>query len=149
MMDLLDNSQGPTGFSQSGTFSAHPVAMATGLATLKALRPEVYDHLNGLGDRLKSGLEQQFADQGVEAHIVVTGSIFSVHFKEGPLANYRDLAHTDQTLAHRVFLSLVNQGYFLSSGLSMCALSSPMTERHIDGLVEAMGRAVEEARKEG
>jgi glutamate-1-semialdehyde 2,1-aminomutase len=149
MMDLLDNSQGPTGFSQSGTFSAHPVAMATGLATLKALRPEVYDYLNGLGNRLKFGLEQQFADQGVEAHIVVTGSIFSVHFKEGPLTNYRDLAHTDQALAHRVFLSLLNQGYFLSSGLTMCALSLPTTERHIDGLAEAMGRAVEEAQKEG
>ena len=148
IMDLLDNSQGSAGFFQSGSFSAHPVTMAAGLATLQALTPGVYEYLNGLGSRLESGLRQRFSDQGVDARVVVTGSVFSVHFTQGPLANYRDMARTDKDLAHRVFLSLLNQGYFLSQGLTMCALSAPMNEGHIDGLVEAMGKAVEEARKE-
>ena len=148
IMDLFDSSQGNTGFTQSGSFSAHPVTMAAGLATLQALTPNVYEHLNGLGARLKAGLSKLFSDLGVDACVVVTGSVFSVHFVRGSLANYRDLARTDKDLAFRVYLSLLHQGYFLNRTLTMCAISAPTDEGQIDGLVEAMGRAIVEAREE-
>ena len=61
IMDLLDGTRGSTGFFQSGTFSAHPITMAAGLATLKQLTPEAFDHLNGLADRLRTGLNELFA----------------------------------------------------------------------------------------
>ncbi len=94
------------------------------------------------------GLSKLFSSLDVDACVVVTGSVFSVHFVRGPLANYRDLARTDKNLAYRVFLSLLNQGYFLSRSLTMCAISAPTSEGHIDGLVEAVGRAIEEVRQE-
>ena len=148
IMDLFDCSEGSTGFGQSGSFSAHPVTMAAGLTTLEALTPKVYEHLNGLGARLEAGLSKLFSDLGVDACVVVTGSVFSVHFIRGRLANYRDLARADSGMAYRVFLSLLNQGYFLCRSMTMCAISEPTRENHIDGLVEAIGRAVEEAREE-
>ena len=148
IMDLFDSSQGSTGFAQSGSFSAHPVTMAAGLATLQALMPHVYEHLNGLGARLEAGLSKQFSDLGVDACVVVTGSVFSVHFIRGPLANYRDLARTDKDLAFRVYLSLLHQGYFLNRSLTMCAICAPTDENQIDGLVEALGRAIVEAGEE-
>ena len=54
LMDLLDNSQGASGIFESGTFSAHPMVMAAGMATLRQLTPEAFVHLNGMGERLLS-----------------------------------------------------------------------------------------------
>ncbi|MEE3258358.1 MAG: aspartate aminotransferase family protein [Candidatus Latescibacterota bacterium] len=143
LMDLFDNSQGPTDFFQSGTFSAHPVAMAAGLATLNELTPETISHLNHLGARLKEGLNALFAERAIPAQAVCTGSVFSIHFAAGPLANYRDLATTDKEPLYPLFLSLVEQGYFLGHpGLGMCALSTPMDDGHIDGLVAAVEEAL-------
>ncbi len=145
IMDLFDSSGEPTGFFQSGTFSAHAVVMAAGLATLQQLTPSAFEHLNGLGERLRAGLEALSARISTPLQVVVLGSLFSVYFTDEPLVNYRSLAGNDGGMAHRVFLSLLNQGYFLSQGLSMNALSLPMEDEHIDGLVSAFERAIEES----
>ena len=142
IMDLLDPSQRPTGFFQSGSFSANPITMAAGLATLRELTPSAFDHLNGLADRLTTGLNNLFIRLGIHAQAVNTDSVFSIYFVEGKLETYRDLARANQTLSHQVFLALLQEGYFLSPTLTMCALSLPMEEGHITGLVSAMEKAL-------
>ena len=146
IMRLFDNSGGPTGFFQSGTFSAHAMVMAAGLATLQQLTPSAFAHLNGLGERLRAGLDGLSARIDAPFQAVVLGSLFSVYFTDEPLIDYRSLASSDGAMAHRVFLSLLNQGYYLSQGLSMNALSLSMDESHIDGLVQAFEKAIEQAR---
>ncbi len=71
---------------QSGTFSGHPVTMAAGLETLRyAAKHDVYDHINSLGDQLRSGLTDILADQAPEYTVVGTDSMFKVVFtREGP-----------------------------------------------------------------
>ena len=147
IMDLLDNSRGAAEVFQSGTFSAHPIVMAAGLATLQQLTTQAYDHLNGLGTRLESGLNNLFERLGISAQVVVTGSAFSIYFTDHPVVDYRSLANVDRAMAARVFFSLLNQGYFLSQPLGMCAISLPMDDSHIDGLVAAVEQSVEEARE--
>ena len=146
IMGLFDNSGEPTGFFQSGTFSAHAVVMAAGLATLRQLTPAAFAHLKGLGERLRAGLDELSARVDTPFQGVVLGSLFSVYFTDEPLVDYRSLAGSDSAMAHRVFLSLLNQGYYLSQGLSMNALSLPMTKDHIDGLLLAFESAIEQAR---
>ena len=146
IMDLLDNTRGSTGFSQSGTFSAHPIAMAAGLATLKELTPDAFAHLNMLGGRLVDGLSALFERENLPAHVVCTGSAFGIHFSEIPVTNYRALAQTDKVLPFRLFLSLVEQSYLLSPALLMNALSLPMEAGHVDGLIHAFGDAVKQVR---
>ncbi|MDP6040594.1 MAG: aspartate aminotransferase family protein, partial [Candidatus Latescibacteria bacterium] len=145
IMDLVDNSSGPSSVFQSGTHSGHAVAMAAGCATLENLTDEAYTHLNALGIRLKSGLDQLFADRNIQAQTVLTGSVFGFHLGIDQLHNYRDVAQADKKLAHTMFLSLLNQGYFLGQGLAMCAISLPTQNKHIDGLISAVGNAIEEA----
>ena len=144
VMDLVDNTKGASVF-QSGTHSAHAVAMAAGLATLEQLTDDAHAHLNGLGTRLKGGLDTLFNDRGIVANVVVMGSVFSIHFGVESVMTYRDLARSDKDKARSVFMSLLNQGYFLSQGMSMNAISFPTQGEHIDALVDAIGRAVEEA----
>jgi glutamate-1-semialdehyde 2,1-aminomutase len=142
LMDRFDNSGPPTGFSQSGTFSAHPVTAAAGLATLQQLTPEAFDHLNGLSQRLGDGLRTVFERRHVTAQYVATGSVFSVHFVEPPLRSYRDLARVDREPGRRLFLSLLLGGQLLSHSMSMNALSLPMQPTHIDALIEAVDDAL-------
>jgi len=148
ILDLFDNTGAPTGFFQSGTFSAHPITMAAGLAMLGELTDEAFAHLNGLADRLRQGLHEMFARENIKAQMVHNGSVFSIYFTDAELRSYRDLAAVDRSLASPVFLALLEEEYFLSHGLGMCALSLPMEDGHIDGLVTAMQRAIERASQE-
>ena len=141
-MDLLDNSKGPTGFFQSGSFSAHPITMAAGLATLQQLTPEAFDHLNKLGDYLSSNLNKMFSEENFPAQSVNLGSVFSIYFTDKKLRNYRDLTQTDKGLANKLFLGLLEEGYFLSYTLTMCCLSLPMEIFQIDGLIKAIQKTI-------
>ena len=70
---------------QSGTFSGHPVTMAAGLETLRYVAEnDVYDHVNALGEQLRSGLADLVADRAPEYTVVGTDSMFKVIFtREG------------------------------------------------------------------
>lgn len=142
ILALLDPSQGATGFSQSGTFSAHPVAMAAGLAMLRQLTPEAFAHLDRLTERLVRGVAALSGRTGVKLKALASASAFSLYFTEQELRTYRDLAAVDKSRVREVFLSLLNSGYYLSAGLGMNSFSLPMTEAHVDGLIEALESAV-------
>ncbi len=75
----------PTGdVFQAGTFSGHPVTMAAGLAALEyAAEHDVYEHINALGERLRSGLEEVVAEAGVPYTVAGTDSLFKVLFSRG------------------------------------------------------------------
>ena len=148
LMDMFDPTAGK-GMGQSGTFSAHPLTMAAGLAMLRELTPEAYDHLNGLGDRLSGGLNEMFGRNGIDAVAHNNGSVFSVYFtSNGKPRSFRDLSGVDKSMALPVFHALLEQGYFLGFGLGMCAVSLPTEARHVDGLVNAFETAVEVVRSE-
>ncbi len=144
IMNLLDSTgQGENGLFQSGTFSAHPVVMSAGLATLQQLTADAYAHLGQLGERLRDGLKNVFARKHIPAQVTGMGSLFSIHFLDGEIRNYRDLARKDNATAYNIFLSLLEQGLFLNSSLEFNALSLPMEERHVDELTAAIARAVD------
>ncbi len=144
IMDALDNTEASTGFNQSGTFSAHPMVMVAGMANLEQLTPEAFAHLNGLGERLRNGLEELFERERIAARVVVLGSLFSLYFTDEEVTNHRVAARINKEPVYPVFLGLLEQGYFLGHGLGMCCLSLPMDESHVDGLVEAMGTAIKQ-----
>ena len=147
IMDLLDPAN-KRGSGQSGTHSAHPVTMAAGLATLRALTPEAIATVNGLADRLTKGLNAMFARRSFSAAAFNAGSAFGISFNTGGAPrSYRATIGLDQDLARRVFLGLLERGYYLPARLTMACLSTPMQAEQIDGLVAAFEGAVEEARR--
>ena len=128
LMDVLDNSGVPTGLRQSGTFSGNNFTLAAGLATLRALTPAVYQHLDDLGERLHEGLVQVFRASGVPCQVVSQGSIVTAHLSDRPVRDYRSAARADSSLARRIALALGLRGYYVTWGLSL-ALSAPMGDR--------------------
>lgn len=143
LMSLLDPTLGKARVFQSGSFSAHPVTMAAGLAMLEVLTPEVYTRLGRLTDRLVSGLEGVFTRTGTVATVAASGSTFSIYFTRGPVRSYRAVAAADKDPVSSVFLGLLNRGYYLSNGLAMNCLSAAMDESHIDGFVDAVAGTLE------
>ncbi|WP_440006963.1 glutamate-1-semialdehyde 2,1-aminomutase [Halomicrococcus sp. SG-WS-1] len=77
----------PTGdVFQAGTYSGHPLSLTAGLETLRfAAENDVYDHVNDLGEKLRSGLTDILADQAPEYTVLGTDSMFKVVFtRDGP-----------------------------------------------------------------
>ena len=137
LMSLLDDSSPDRKLMQSGTFSAHPLTLAAGLANLEALTHEVYDHLDRLGARLYDGLMGVFERTGTTAQVVSRGSIVSTYFTDRPIRSHRDAAASDRDLSGRLGLALRIEGY-LMMGQTRAVISAPMQDEHVDGLVLAI-----------
>lgn len=142
LMNLLDGTRGSTGFFQSGTFNGHPVALAAGLATLRALTPEAYNHLNHLGEELHRQTNALFVRLEIPAQAVGDGSLFSIHFTAQPIRDYRALRTADVALAQDIFLRLLSDGVLLAQGLTMNALSLSMDQSHVEMFVTTLERAL-------
>lgn len=145
IMELLNSTgQEPGSLFQSGTFSAHPVVMAAGLATLQQLTSDAYAHLDRLGVRLRDGLANLFSSRRIPAQVMGMGSLFGIHMLDGDIRDYRDLARRNTSLAHNIFLSLLDKGFFLSSNLDFNALSLPMQKCHVTELIAAVELTMEQ-----
>lgn len=141
VMDILDNSGEPTGLYQSGTFAGNHFTLAAGLATLRALTPDVYAHLERLAAHLTDRLRVVLTDSGVSFQLFGQGSTVRVYFSDKPVRTNRDVAEADGEMFSRLVLGLLNRGYYARDGMGFI-LSNPMTAEHMDGLAEAMGDAL-------
>ena len=67
---------------QAGTLSGNPLAMAAGLATLRALTPSVYQQLEEVGAALEAGLAQAAADAAVPVRLARASSLLTLFFDD-------------------------------------------------------------------
>ena len=66
-----------------GTFSAHPLTAAAGLAMLRYLkdhRKKIYPLLESKGEKIRKGLQEALDREGLNAVVTGTGSLFQTHF---------------------------------------------------------------------
>ncbi|MEB3983637.1 glutamate-1-semialdehyde 2,1-aminomutase [Mycobacterium sp. 663a-19] len=81
---------------QAGTLSGNPVAMAAGLATLRAADDAVYAKLDANADRLAGLLAGALTQAGVPHQIPRAGNMLSVFFSEAPITDFAS-ARASQT----------------------------------------------------
>jgi len=141
VMALLDPRGGPPAIPHGGTFNGNPVGTAAGIATLEALTPEVYAQLNALGDQLRSKFTALFERLGVAAQVTGIGSLFNLHFTSNEIVDYQSARAGQNEQSRMAMLALLNEGYFLAPR-GMGCISTPMTEREIDGLIQALERVL-------
>ena len=143
LMDILDSTETNRGLRQSGTFSGNNFTLAAGLATLRALTPEVLDHLDGLRARLHAGMEEVFGRAGVPCQVLSSGSIVSFHLTDQPIRDFRSALSSDKDLFGRITLALLIKGQFTQQGLGF-SLSRPMGTEEIDGVLSAIEETLAE-----
>jgi len=122
--------------SHGGTFNGSPVAAAAGLATLRALTPDVYTRLDALAERLRAGIARAIDERGLDARVTAAGSLFQVFAGAGVTAFATGVA-----AGPTLFLGLLLEGFYMAPR-GMGAIPAIATESDIDDLAGAIGRSL-------
>jgi glutamate-1-semialdehyde 2,1-aminomutase len=135
---------------QAGTLSGNPVAMAAGLATLRAADDAVYAKLDANADRLTGLLAGALADAGVAHRISRAGNMFSVFFTGEPVTDFASAKASETWRYPAFFHALLDAGvyppcsafetWFVSAALDDAAFE------HISAALPAAARAAAEAK---
>jgi glutamate-1-semialdehyde 2,1-aminomutase len=143
IMDLL----APLGpVYQAGTLSGNPVAVAAGIATLRAADAAVYERLDATADRLADGVSAALAAEGVEHTVQRAGNLFSFAFSPEPLRNYAD-AKAQQTFRYPAFFhSMLDSGVNLPpSVFEAWFVSAALDDAAVDRILDAAPAAARAA----
>jgi len=129
--------QGPV--YQAGTLSGNPLAMAAGIATLRALRDEtIYERFERIGSRLIDGLRKVFTAHGVPHSTARAGSMFGFFFTDGPVTNLTSAKRADVALFGKFFHGMLDRGVYLApSQFEAGFLSTAHSETQIDQTIAA------------
>ncbi|WP_027941130.1 glutamate-1-semialdehyde 2,1-aminomutase [Amycolatopsis taiwanensis] len=137
----------PTGpVYQAGTLSGNPVAVATGLATLRAADDEVYRALDANSQRLGALFTDALSAAGVAHHIAYAGNLLSVFFSEGPVRNYDDAKNSETWRFPSFFHALLDRGvYGPPSAYEAWFVNSAMDEAAFEIIEAALPAAAQAA----
>jgi glutamate-1-semialdehyde 2,1-aminomutase len=128
-----------------GTFSANPVTMVAGKATLDFLskNKQVYSKIDRLGEMARKGLTKVFADAKVQCQVTGTNSLFLTHFTKNRIADATDVATSDRTMLAKYHMALMaEQGIFFLP-TKMGAMSFAHDESDVRKLISATESIVE------
>ncbi|OBG30412.1 glutamate-1-semialdehyde-2,1-aminomutase [Mycobacterium alsense] len=97
---------------QAGTLSGNPVAVAAGLATLRAADDAAYAALDANADRLAGLLSGALSKEGVPHQVSRAGNMLSVFFGEAPVTDFAS-ARASQTWRYPPFFhALLEAGVY-------------------------------------
>ena len=131
---------------QAGTLSGNPLAMAAGLATLRALRADegAFDRLEALAARLEDGVREAAERAGAAIAIGRVGSMLTVFFRDEPPRDYAEAATSDTARFARFHRALLDRGVMLPpSRFEAWFVSLAHDEALIARTVEAVAGALE------
>ncbi|WP_082057065.1 glutamate-1-semialdehyde 2,1-aminomutase [Psychromicrobium lacuslunae] len=131
---------------QAGTLSGNPVAMAAGVATLKAATAEVYAAVDARSLELSSALSQALDAAGVAHSIQRAGNLFSVAFGVAEVANYAQAQAQEAFRYAPFFHSMLDAGVYLPpSVFEAWFLSAAHDDAAMNRIFEALPAAAQAA----
>jgi len=111
MEEIVPNDDGNV--YHGGTYNAHPVSVAAGLATLKILsKPGTYTKIDRIGDSLSQGLRDISEDRGVDTWVESIGSMAQMYFTDKEVATWRDAQDIDREAWREWFMYSLGKGVF-------------------------------------
>ena len=130
------------GVYQAGTLSGNPLAVAAGLAAIRALDRRAYERLETLGARLERGLLEGARKAGVPLTVNRVGSMLTAFFCPGPVVDYASARRSDTERYARFFGAMLERGVYLAPSQFEAAFVSLA---HSEADLDAAGRATAEA----
>lgn len=131
---------------QAGTLSGNPVAVAAGLATLRAADDAVYAALDRNAQRLGALFGEALGAAGVEHRVQFAGNMVSVFFTERPVTDYA-AAKASQTWRYPAFFHALLDGgvYAPPSAFETWFVSAALDEDAFDRIAAALPAAAHAA----
>lgn len=126
---------------QAGTLSGNPLAMAAGLAMLKALNEDeaVFQRLSEKTIYLENGIQKALSSNGIDFTINRIGSMISVHFDAAPVVDFQSAAKGDNETFKKFFHGLLNEGVYIApSAYETWFLTDALTYEDLDFTIRAI-----------
>jgi glutamate-1-semialdehyde 2,1-aminomutase len=100
---------------QAGTLSGNPLAMAAGLATLRAWSaPGVFEKTAGATRSLVEGLRMIAGERGIPLQAGYAGTMFGFFFTAETVTDYTSAKTSDTALYAKVFHAMLERGVYLA-----------------------------------
>ncbi|HVP92527.1 MAG TPA: aspartate aminotransferase family protein [Acidobacteriota bacterium] len=97
-----------------GTFTANPITMKAGLATLKLLEDgRLISGLNKTGKKIREKLREIFEANNVDVQVVGDSSLFNVHFTKEEIKDANTVFKADRKRLFDYNLNLIANGVFI------------------------------------
>ena len=128
---------------QAGTLSGNPLAMAGGLATLRALTAPLHERIAARTARLVGGVRELAARRGVPLTADHAGSMWGFFFTGGPVRSYDDAKRSDVALFRRFFHESLRRGVYVApSAFEAGFMSAAHSDRDVDEALDRMDAAL-------
>ncbi|GGN17830.1 glutamate-1-semialdehyde 2,1-aminomutase [Lentzea pudingi] len=136
---------------QAGTLSGNPVAVAAGLASLRAADEDVYRALDRNATRLGALFTAALTEAGVEHRVQFAGNLVSVFFGSSEVKDYAGAQACETWRFPPFFHALLERGvYAPPSAFEAWFVNAAMGEEEFAVIADALphaARAAKEARK--
>ncbi len=133
----------------AGTYAAHPLSIAAGLAMLDAIdaRLDLYEALERTGAELEEGLRAAAALASVPVSVQRVGSMWTVFFSPRPVHSWDDASMVDRAAHARFFRAMLARGVLLPpSAFESAFLSAAHDDAAIVRTLDAARAAFQEIR---
>lgn len=131
---------------QAGTLSGNPVAMAAGLATLRAADDAVYRALDVNADRLSGLIGDALTEASVAHRISRAGNFLTVFFGDAPVTNFASAKATETWRYPAFFHALLDAGvYPPCSAFETWFVSAALDDVAFDRIADALPAAARAA----
>ncbi|MFM9988562.1 glutamate-1-semialdehyde 2,1-aminomutase [Flavobacterium sp.] len=128
---------------QAGTLSGNPLAMAAGLAMLKALNEdqEVFNRLEEKTAYLEKGIARVLTSNNVIHTINRVGSMISVHFDAHPVFDFQSAKNGDNDTFKKFFHGLLAEGVYIApSAYETWFITDALTYEDLDFTILAIDK---------
>ncbi|TDP89042.1 glutamate-1-semialdehyde 2,1-aminomutase [Leucobacter luti] len=101
---------------QGGTYNAHPIGVAAGLATLEVIKadPDFYASLEHISALMQAGIERIAAKHNVPLTVNRFGSVLQTFWGlESPPQNYQEALRSDTATIQRLFEGVTAHGVYI------------------------------------
>ena len=136
---------------QAGTLSGNPVAVASGLATLRLIQaPGFYEKLSAQTEKLIAGLTAAAREAGIENFCGDSvGGMFGIYCLPTQPTGFADVMKADQKLFNSFFHGMLNRGvYFAPSTFEAGFVSITHDDAVIEKTIEAARETFADIAKE-
>jgi glutamate-1-semialdehyde 2,1-aminomutase len=129
----------------TGTFNANPVTMVAGEVSLRELTADRIEHMSDLCEKFESGLIDAAKKHGLPFSTNRYGSCLNIYFSES--APESSVLRDDEQAMNNFHLACINHGLFIAHR-GLVALSTVITEEHIDEAMECADAAMSDVASE-
>jgi glutamate-1-semialdehyde 2,1-aminomutase len=128
---------------QAGTLSGNPLAMAAGLAMLKALDndPAIFKRLAEKTAYLEKGIAKVLTQNNIVHTINRVGSMISVHFDPNPVYDFATAKNGDNDTFKKFFHGLLQEGVYIApSAYETWFITDALTYEDLDFTIAAIDK---------